>query len=278
MALDLTGQELRIAHIYQITFSTGTIMYFTSYGGLRKELPEVGGNFYKYINITRSQIKKYIDLQVDIVEVMFPVHAFTIDTKTIVEAIELGWFDKAEVIISQVDPGNVVNTREVFRGDVSKGVEFDRGKVKLSITSILDVLKTEIPRLIYSEQCNHKLFNSRCGLTKSSFRETGSADASTTTTRIYDAIFAFSNQDEGYWVLGELKMTSGDNSGISRTIRTHADGYVEVYIPFDFTIEVGDTLEAYPGCDKRGSTCDERFSNYINFSGWEYIPRPETLY
>ncbi len=85
MALDLSGEQLRIAQIYKITFATGTIMYFTSYGGIRKELPEVGGNFYTYINIKRTKIKKYTNMQVDAVEITFPVHAFAIDGKTIVD-------------------------------------------------------------------------------------------------------------------------------------------------------------------------------------------------
>ncbi len=278
MAFDLTRDQLQIAQIYQIIFSTGTIMYFTDYGGIYKKLPSVGGNVYTFINIKRTKIKKYTDMQVDVVDVSFPVKAFTVDAKTILEAIELKWFDNAEIIISQVNPKLVSETREVFRGKVSKGIEFDRGVVSLSITSMLDLLKKEVPRFVYQEQCNHKLFDTYCTLTKSNFEETGNIDAGSTTARIYDAVFLFSNQVEGYWVLGKIQMTSGDNSGKSRAIRSHSDGYIDFYTPFDFDISIGDTFKAYPGCNKNGTTCDAKFSNIINFSGFEFIPRPEILY
>ncbi len=279
MALDLSGEQLQIAQIYQITFSNSTVMYFTSYGGTLRELPEVGGNFYTYISIKRSKIKKYTDMQVDVVDVTFPVHAFLINGKTIVEAIEAGWFENAAIIISQVDPKSVGNSREVFRGNISKGVEFDRGLVKIAVTSLLDVLKTEVPRLIYQEQCNHKLFDARCSLTKADYEETDTAGGSSTNTRIYSSVFDFSAHASGYWVQGELQATSGDNNGVSRAIRIHADGYVDLYKAFDFDVDPGvDTFKAYPGCDKYSSTCDTRFGNHINFFGFTEIPRPETLY
>ncbi len=79
-------------------------------------------------------------------------------------------------------------------------------------------------------------------------------------------------------MLGEIRMTSGANNGVSRIIRFHNNGNVDVYIPFDFDIAVGDRFLAYAGCDKSGTTCHARFANIINFLGFEYIPRPEIMF
>jgi len=72
-------------------------------------------------------------------------------------------------------------------------------------------------------------------------------------------------------------MTSGASNGISKSIRTHNEGNIVLYETFKLGISVGDTFEVFPGCDKSGTTCNDKFSNYENFLGFEYIPRPDVL-
>ncbi|MCK4248666.1 MAG: phage BR0599 family protein [Candidatus Omnitrophica bacterium] len=278
MSLDLTQEQLQVADIYQITLNTGKVLYLTNYGGTYTHLPGIDGNIYKLTSITRSKIGWHTDLQIDTVDLSFGIHAFEIDGKTITEAIAFGWFDNAEVIISQVNPKLVTQKREIFRGQVAKGIKFNRKTVKLYATSVLDLLKATVPKLIYGEQCPHRLYDNYCQITKSTWERAGSAASGSTKTRIYASVFNYASNPEGYFVLGELKMTSGANNDVRRTVRSHSNGYVEVYIPFDFDIAVGDTFLAYAGCDKSGTTCHDKFSNYVNFLGFEYTPRPEVMY
>jgi hypothetical protein len=46
--------------------------------------------------------------------------------------------------------------------------------------------------------------------------------------------------------------------------------------PFPFTVAVGDTFTAFPGCDKSLQTCTNKFQNQLNFGGEDLIPKPET--
>jgi len=281
MSLDLTKEELYIAEIYKITLSTGKELFLTNYGKMErmaKKLPVIDKHMYEPIPIKRSKIKFYMDLRIDIVNIEFGIQSFTIEGKSIVQAIDYGWFDGAKVIITQVNPDDVTQQREIFRGNVNKGIQYNRKIVKLSVTSILDILKREVPRIMYQEQCNHQLFNTYCGLTKSSYKETGSVEANSTNIKIYNSsVFGSGNHSLGYFELGELKMTSGNSNGISKPIRTHNDGHIILYETFKLGISVGDTFEVYPGCDKSGTTCDNKFNNYANFLGFEYIPRPDVL-
>ena len=73
-------------------------------------------------------------------------------------------------------------------------------------------------------------------------------------------------------------MTSGLNTGMYRTILFHANGFVTLSVPFYQTIGIGDTFVAIPGCNKTGAQCDEKFSNYANFLGFEYIPKPDVMW
>ncbi len=278
MSLDLTKEEPQLTDIYDITLGTGEKLYLTPYGGTYTKLPKIDGNEYQTVPITRTKVSYHTDLQVDTVDISLGIHAFTISGKTIIEAIQLGWFDNAEVIINIINPAMVTEKREIFRGQVGKGIKFNRKTAKPSVTSTLDMLKQTIPKIIYQEQCNHRLFDSYCGLSKASYKQTGTADTGSTKTKIIDAVFNYATNPSGYFILGEIKMTSGDNNGVSRTIRLHNDGNAEVYHPFDFDVAAGDTFEVYPGCDKSGKTCDEKFNNYVNSLAFEYIPRPEVMY
>ena len=282
MSLDLTKEQLYIAEIYKITLRTGKELFLTNFGKterMSKKLPVIDKHMYEPVPIKRDKIKFYTELKVDIVNITFGIQAFTIEGKSIIQAIDYGWFDGAGVTITQVNPDDVAQQREIFRGNVNKGIRYNRKEVKLSVTSILDLLKKEVPRIMYQEQCNHKLFDSYCGLSKSSYKETDSAEAGSTNIKIYNSsIFGSGNHSLGYFELGELKMTSGNSNGISKPIRTHNDGDIILYETFKLGISVGDSFEVYPGCDKSGTTCNDKFSNYTpNFLGFEYIPRPDIL-
>ena len=45
--------------------------------------------------------------------------------------------------------------------------------------------------------------------------------------------------------------------------------------PMPFPVLAGDTFTAYPGCDKKYSTCGT-WGNQANFGGQDQIPAPET--
>lgn len=82
-------------------------------------------------------------------------------------------------------------------------------------------------------------------------------------------------EDETFYEMGEIKMTSGNNDGQRRMIRATDDDmmYLAWGLPYD--ILNGDTFEIYPGCDLRPETCNNRFGNKVNFSGFPYIPKIE---
>lgn len=272
--MDLTKETLVLVDLYEVTLSTGEKLFLTSHS----EALVVSGNTYIPAPVTRSRIGKHTDMQIDSTSIRFGIHSFFVSGKTIVEAARLGWFDGAEVIIWIVNPLIVTEISEIFRGYVSKGVKTNRKEIVLKAASLLDMLQEQVPGWIYQEQCNHKLWDPQCQLVKATYRQTGTAEAGSTKTRIIHSIFSFVTNPSGFFVLGEIRMTAGANAGISRTIRLHNDGSVDAYYPFDHDIVAGDAFDVWPGCDKAGTTCQAKYNNYTNFSGFEYIPPPETLF
>jgi len=81
--------------------------------------------------------------------------------------------------------------------------------------------------------------------------------------------------DTTFYELGEVEMTSGDNSGQKRPVALDLSGTVTVLWPFVSAIVTNDTYNLYPGCDLRGVTCKQKFHNEAIFRGFLYVPRVE---
>lgn len=85
-------------------------------------------------------------------------------------------------------------------------------------------------------------------------------------------------EDPSFYDMGELSMTSRVNDGNRRMIRGRTgDDAIQVAVALPYSIESGDTYNTYPGCDKRGDTCRDKFDNVDNFSGFLYIPNIEEV-
>jgi hypothetical protein len=83
------------------------------------------------------------------------------------------------------------------------------------------------------------------------------------------------NTAPSFYPLGEIKMLSGANDGERREIIKDEGNETTLMWPMPNDLEAGDTYEIFPGCDKVGNTCRDKFDNKPNFRGYMYIPRPE---
>ncbi len=85
----------------------------------------------------------------------------------------------------------------------------------------------------------------------------------------------------GYFALGVIEFTSGANAGLSRSVSTYVNGpssnkTLNIVPPLPQTPTPGDSFTVYPGCDKRLSTCINKFNNLVHFGGFPWIPEPTT--
>lgn len=82
-------------------------------------------------------------------------------------------------------------------------------------------------------------------------------------------------EDTSFYELGEIKMTSGNNNGQRRMVRATDDDVIHLAWGLPYDVLNGETFEIYPGCDLRPETCNDRFNNKTNFTGFPYIPKIE---
>lgn len=79
--------------------------------------------------------------------------------------------------------------------------------------------------------------------------------------------------EENYFKYGTLKWVTGDNVGLlDRNIKTSSfDGFIEFQLKTGLGMQVGDTFELLPGCDKSQCHCLLKFNNELNYGGFPYI-------
>ena len=175
--------------------------------------------------------------------------------------VDLYWIEIRKFFRDQVTPAPLV----LFIGQI-KSVSMNGAEASVECVGFERMFNEPIPRFRYGPQCNWTLFDSRCGLTRSSYKVTGTITIQADSRDLVLAASALSVYPDGYFTLGVAETAT------AKRLITNHDGD-EVTIRFAIgDLEDGDSVDFYPGCDGRKETCRERFDNMIRFGGHPYVP------
>jgi uncharacterized phage protein (TIGR02218 family) len=255
-----------ICELYTITLRSGLELYFTT---ADLDLTYRGDAYlHGKFNLERGEAKSSVGANVD--DVTLTVYANDNDAIAgvpLMQFVNNGGFDGAWIKIERARQSYVVH---LFEGLVTDA-QADRVKADLTISSGTVLLNTQMPRNVYSPGCINTLFDGTCGLAKTSFDVASTALSGSTTNHLICGLSAATD----YYDLGTVTFTSGQNNGVSRTIKNYTVGNIYLAYGLPHTPDVGDTFKAYPGCDKRLVTCNDKFGNKPRFRGMPFMPSPE---
>lgn len=270
---------LKIAELYEVELSTGSTYYYTTHG--ENIVWGSPSKIYYSAPIERNQITNNINLEMDTVQINIQNI-----TGELYDLVNKNVLDAAKITIKRIhwtDSYAADLETVLFVGTAD--VEFDRRTLILSCKSILNSLNIQVPRQMYQEPCNHSLFDANCGLTRADYAYPGTTSVNSsnrltlTDNNLKVNLDGTNPSDVTLFKLGEVEITSGDNIGQKRMIRTASPSNVIVMTPFANDILSDVTFNAYPGCDKRvAETCSDVFANHINFLGFIDVAKiQETL-
>lgn len=187
-----------------------------------------------------------------------------------------GLFDFALVEIILVDYIALTKVRDIATGRLGE-VEITDDAFKVEFRSLTQPLQQTIGR-IYQAECDANLGDSRCGVLLASFTDTGTITSVTSNSVFVDSGF-IGTQSDDYYNYGLITFTSGLNNGLKQEIKDYNDatGEFTTLLPFPFAVAVSDTFSVYAGCDKRKTTCINKFNNVINFRGFDMKPSRDQL-
>jgi len=262
--IDLSGTQLFLARIVKITRLDDVVLRIAE---ADEAITISSQTFVPLPGCEISAVRHLINGGVGSMEIRFAhSNAGTLDTFQ----LNTGFWDGARVQAWVVDRSLIGGTLgdPLFTGLIDTVVldpigasgSFDvRG---LSVTS-------EAFIQTYSPMCRTDLFSVLCGLNAASFAQTGTVDS------IFDR-FNFSVAGlssppaDGWFNQGTFHAANGFNGVIASWLQSSLK--ITTYQPVAISrLTEGVGLTLYPGCDKTGATCRDKFHNKLNFQGEDHF-------
>lgn len=237
-----------------------------------------------YFDRADNKFKAHWKVGVEVDTIQFDVIPGTslVQGTAFLSAVRQGIFDGAEVTVyGAYWPKLVWQTPVVPTGTIIKFVgrvaQVDAGRslATFTVNSHLELLNQNMPRNLWQQSCVNTLYDASCTLLQSSFTTAGTALTGSTALKLNATMAAAT----GYYDLGVITFTSGVNSGISRSVSQYikgSPGTIALMQPFPNPPAASDTFNAAAGCNKLQATCQNKFSNLVNFRGFPDVPVSET--
>lgn len=291
----LASRQYLLAELYDLQLATGQVYHFTGFQvPLTASIYSPASGPFTYttgLTIKRGTITQKTGTEAANLELTIapqpdsPSAPVLVAGYPILQAARLGFLDGAMLTFSKLfmTPPSAGNSTldtspgavEWFLGTV-QDVQVSRFALQLKVDDYLAYLANQqMPKHLFGVGCFHEVYDAGCTLLKSAFTTAAHVTAVTDNAHFSTNL----TQADDYFDLGVLTFTSGVNNGLSANVASYknASGAMGLRFPFPKPPAVGDTFNVYPGCDKRQSTCTNKFSNLAHFAGDPYTPDPATI-
>lgn len=186
------------------------------------------------------------------------------NTNTMAALLRMGVEMKSlKVSITRYFSDDPTTPETLFVG-YATGVNFAGGVCTVEFKTILLELERQICRVRMQALCNNTLFDSVCALAAATYQISASVTVDVTEKVLSSATFGA--QDDGYFQHGKILFND-----TYRFVSSHVGNDITIQYPFDGLVD-GNSVTAWPGCDKDPATCQNKFNNLSNYVGMPYIP------
>lgn len=266
MALHLAQEVTTTAYLWNVTRADGQVFGFTSHD---EPITYAGLTYEASSGFMPSAVATTTGLAVDDLELEGILSSASINQEDLVA----GLWDGAEVWLYQVNYADLGQGAIVIRRGWTGEVRSGTVSFVAELRGIAQALAQQIGEN-YSPSCRASFCDSRCKLTLSNYKVSGTVSTVTSRREFTDAGRA---EAPNYFNLGLLTFKTGNNANLSREVKSSNGSAIVCELPFPFDIEAGDTYDLWRGCDKQFSTCKNTYNNIVNFRGEPYVPVADTL-
>lgn len=261
-------QTTTVATCWEITRKDGVVFRFTDHN---RDITVEGNTYHADIGYTRSAVVNDSTMGIDNLDVQGIVDSALLKE----DELRAGLFDHAEIKIFLVNykdlTQGVLRLRRGWLGEIIYG---NSGVFQTELRGMTQALSQRIGK-VYTAECRADLGDSKCQVPITDSIWTKAATiTSVTDRRVFNIDVTEPRAVDDWFNLGVAKFTSGDNNGVAIEIKdwVQSSNELTLFLPTPFVPQVGDTLDVYPGCDKRLTTCRNKFDNAINFRGEPFVP------
>jgi uncharacterized phage protein (TIGR02218 family) len=262
----LTGALTTLVLCWRIVRRDGVALGFTSHD---RPLRVKGMQYEHAPGMSPSAVVTSDGLEVDTMEVAGALSADAITARDLLD----GRYDGAAVEVFLVDWQAPDAGRHRLAwgrlGAVEAGDGPDAGFVAtlLGPTAMLEATAVES----YSPECRAALGDRRCRVSMRG-REHLTAVVESDGPQLFVSMADATLDD---FVEGRVRVLDGPQAGVERRVIAAEVGWLVLDEPL--LLEAGTRVRLLEGCDKRFSTCVERFDNGANFRGEPHVPGGDLL-
>jgi len=189
--------------------------------------------------------------------------------------------NKFDVEVKLVDP-YAATEEDLFRGVVSE-VTADDLDVSVSVLAETAERALSVVGHVATPNCTLRLFSTRCALSRADYFVSGVVSWIDTNKKELTITLAgkgiqvpdpwYSTTD--WFKYGFAKVA--DRGEARMIVSQDNSGKITLFWPF-ISVEVGDGIVFYAGCDKKIDTCKNKFSNADNFIGFPWAPYEDQVF
>jgi len=218
------------------------------------------GNTYNPATIERDSVQYDIKLEVSSLKIRAARITIPIIEYLAINPLDLYWIEVLKLFRDQAP----LEASVVFLGQI-KSVGFNGVAAEVNCAGFETYLQRGVPRYRYSPNCNHVLYDSKCGLDKALYKaDAVLTDLSSDGMELTSATFALEADD--YYTFGYAEF------GVAkRMIVYHVGDIVRLNYRIPGLVS-GNTVIVYAGCDLSIEMCRDKFNNVDNFLGFVWIP------
>jgi uncharacterized phage protein (TIGR02218 family) len=289
------------ADLFVVTLPTGTILYATE-GQLDITIPSGTAGWAGATTTFKSTTNGLWTRGAITSEASFQMSANTMALTCLAQAATSypglsvgllnaalhGLFDAATVTVYTAymplnSYGNVSNGIETkFYGTITKVVNINRTKVEFECADPVYLLDMKVPARLLQSNCSLGFCDANCTLVAATYTQNFTAKTGSTQW-VLTPVSAFT-QAAAYFTQGVVKCLTGNNAGLSQTVKLHdGSGNLNLMNQWLLPVVAGDTFSVIAGCDKTMTACKSRktaagvsVDNSDNFVGMPFTPVPTT--
>ncbi|OJY39649.1 MAG: beta tubulin [Rhizobiales bacterium 65-9] len=267
LAAHVAGEATTVCQCWRLTLADGTRLGFTDHD---RDLAFDGTLFEAASGLSASEAVSEAGFSTGGLEVAGALRSDRIAAHD----LAIGRFDHAAVEVFTVN-WQAPDERILLRaGHVGEVVSED-GAFRAEIRGPAAALDEPGGRFFRSA-CDADLGDARCGVDLSSPAYAATATVLAATDARLFAVSGLGAFASAWFERGRARFTSGANAGFAAAIKMQrvVEGSMSIALwsAAPFPIAPGDTLALTAGCDKRFSTCRDRFGNAANFRGFPHMP------
>lgn len=268
MQAHLDSGATTLAWCWRIERADGQVFGFTEHD---RPLVFAATTYEAESGFGASELRSLGDLSVDSQDIQGALRSDRISETDILD----GRWDNARVEVWLVNWADVAQRLLMRRGTIGQ-VRRGKAAFEAEVRSLAHLLNQPVGRT-FQFFCDAALGDARCGvaITGPAYRGTGSVAAvvGDRTFTVTTGLGAFAT---GWFDYGFVEWTSGPNSGRRAEVSTHSlsagTARIALIEPPVRLIAPGHAFAITAGCDKRHTTCRDRFGYAINFRGFPSIP------